>query len=85
MSKRYTRAPRNEYPLCPRCGGPVVGAMMTSRSVVGPDGELYYHPDAVSVHCQSGSCNWDCLLAELPNPPTAPDGSEPRRRPEDPA
>ena len=38
-----------EYPRCPRCGGIVAGAMMTSNAIE-KNGVLYYHPDAVSVY-----------------------------------
>jgi len=57
----------NEYPLCPRCGKAVVGAMMTSRSVM-VDGVTYYHPKAISVYCESASCNYDKLLSDIPFP-----------------
>ncbi len=70
---------RSEYPICPRCGSPVVGAMMTSGAItvngfVRGDRQLheeptYYHPSAISVYCMSASCNWDYPLAELVNPP----------------
>jgi hypothetical protein len=61
------RIPKDEYPICPRCGGSVVGAMMTSGSVV-VDGITYYRPKAVSVYCESGDCNYDQPLANLKNP-----------------
>jgi len=28
----------------------------------------YYHPDAISVYCVSGTCNWDHKLRELTTP-----------------
>ena len=69
---------RHDYPRCPRCGGPVAGAMMTSGAITSdglkPFAEqltsegLYYHPDAVSVYCVSASCNFDKLLREIPTP-----------------
>jgi hypothetical protein len=63
---------RAEYPKCPRCGGPVAGAMMTSQSVDLGFGTaprmIYYHPDAISVYCVSGDCNWDHKLSELTTP-----------------
>ena len=67
------RTPREEYPLCPRCGGPVAGAMMTSNAVVvgfGPlePPEMHYHPRAISVYCVSGSCNYDHKLSDLTTP-----------------
>ena len=55
------------YPLCPLCGCNVVGAMMTSGSIE-REGAVYYHPRAVSVYCESGSCNYDRLLEQLPSP-----------------
>jgi hypothetical protein len=42
--------------------------MMTSGSVE-IDGVRFYRPEAVSVYCSSGGCNYDRLLAELPFPP----------------
>ena len=56
------------YPRCPECGRAVVGAMMTSRSVTQSDGEVYYHPDAISVYCESGDCNWERKLYQIPSP-----------------
>ena len=56
-----------EYPLCPRCGGPVVCATMTS-SAIKHEGEWHYHPRALSLHCQSGECNYDVPLAQIPYP-----------------
>ncbi len=66
------KLPRSEYPRCPRCGGPVAGAMMTSQSVdlgfgVAPR-LTYYHPDSLSVYCVSADCNYDHKLAELTTP-----------------
>lgn len=66
------RLPRSEYPRCPRCGGPVAGAMMTSQSVdlgfeVAPH-MRYYHPDALSVFCVSADCNYDHKLSDLKTP-----------------
>jgi hypothetical protein len=68
---------RSDYPKCPRCDGPVAGAMMTSHAITedgssvgrffAPD-RLYYHPDGISVYCVSGTCNWNKKLAELPTP-----------------
>ena len=63
------------YPICPLCGHPVVGALLTSDSVTGYDKytqevERYYHPRAISVYCSNGDCNYDRLLTELPFPPT---------------
>lgn len=57
------------YPRYPKCGREVVGAMMTSRSVVGEDGDVYYHPNAVTVYCRFGDCNYDERVADLMNPP----------------
>ena len=75
-----SRLPRNEYPLCPRCGGPVAGASMTSQSVDLGFGMAprmtYYHPNALSVYCVSASCNWDHKLFELTTPVPAADGKE---------
>lgn len=66
-----------EYPKCPRCGSTVVGAMMTSEAITGKDGQIYYHPDAISVYCISAACNYDRKLHELKNPPKAfPEPSE---------
>lgn len=77
-------AERKDYPICPWCKRQtIVGAMMTSRAMVihKPDttvnargipsdpGELYYHPDAISVYCCAGDCNYDQPLANLPHPP----------------
>lgn len=76
-SGQSDRLPRSEYPKCPRCGGPVAGAMMTSQSIdlsfgAGPR-LVYYHPNAVSVYCVSADCNWDHKLEELKTPvPEAP-------------
>jgi hypothetical protein len=56
------------YPRCPECGRAVVGAMMTSRSITHSDGEVYYHPNAISVYCESGDCNWDRNLCQIPSP-----------------
>ena len=58
---------RTEYPRCPRCSGPVAGAMMTTNAI--PTGKSYYYPpDAVSVFCVSGDCNYDMPLAALKTP-----------------
>jgi len=66
------RLTREQYPRCPLCGGPVAGAMMTSSSVelrFGVDDPTrYYHPDALSVYCVSGSCNWQAMLGQLTTP-----------------
>jgi len=65
---------RSEYPICPRCGSPVAGALMTSKSisVVKANGEwgkiLFYHPDAISLYCVSGSCNFDHNIADFTTP-----------------
>ena len=68
-SGQSTRTPRSEYPKCPRCGGPVAGAMMTSQSVDLGFGTAprmtYYHPDAISVYCVSEDCNWRDDFGEL--------------------
>lgn len=72
MAKMIKRRTVNEYPRCPRCGGSVVAAMMTSRSVEIGLGR-YYHPDGLSVYCCSGSCNYDVLLEEIPYPPRRED------------
>ena len=56
-----------EYPKCPRCGRAVVGAMMTGRSIMHL-GQRYYHPEDLSVYCESASCNYDQKLGELPTP-----------------
>ena len=70
--ERSARTPREEYPKCPRCGGPVAGAMMTSSSVdlgFGVDKAMrYYHPDAISVYCVSADCNYDHKLSDLTTP-----------------
>lgn len=63
---------REDYPICPKCGGRVAGAMMTSQSVdlsfgTAP-GQIYYHPNALSVYCVSGDCNWDHKLSDLKTP-----------------
>jgi len=67
-----SRTPRSEYPKCPRCGGPVAGAMMTSQSVDLGFGTaprmIYYHPDSISVYCVSASCNYDHKLSDLTTP-----------------
>jgi len=60
-----------EYPKCPRCGRAVVGAMMTGRAIE-RDGQLYYHPDDISVYCESGACNYDQKLSSLPTPSRIP-------------
>ena len=59
---------KHSYPRCPECGRAVVGAMMTSRSIMHSDGEVYYHPDAISVYCESGGCNWDRKIYQIPSP-----------------
>ena len=41
--------------------------MMTGRSVE-VEGVRYYHPDDLSVYCESADCNYDRKLAELPTP-----------------
>lgn len=66
---------REEYPICPRCGGPVAGAMMTSNSVEW-GGVRYYASKAISVYCVSTDCNWDHPLSDLrtPVPPPAEGG-----------
>jgi hypothetical protein len=68
-SKAETRSeqlvPRTEYPACPRCGGHVAGAMMTSGSIV-VDGVTYYRPSALSVYCTT--CNYDKPLSDLKTP-----------------
>jgi len=61
------------YPRCPECGSSVVGAMMTSRSITS-NGKIYYHPEAISVYCESGDCNWDRKLNQIPSP--SKEGSE---------
>lgn len=61
------KAKREDYPKCPQCGGPVVGAMMTSGSVE-VDGVRYYRARAVSVYCPSAHCNYDQPLASLSAP-----------------
>jgi hypothetical protein len=67
---------RSDYPRCPRCGGPVAGAMMTSQSIdlgFGTTPRMtYYHPDAITVYCVSASCNWDHKLSELTTPVPGP-------------
>lgn len=70
------KLPRHEYPICPRCGGPVVGAMMTSGSVEvswpnepGREKRFAYFSEAISVYCCSGECEWDALLGHIPYPP----------------
>lgn len=75
---------RSEYPRCPRCGGPVVSALMTSGSVEvswpdEPDREkrLAYFAKALSVYCCSAECNYDKPLAHIPYPP--PDSERGRR------
>jgi hypothetical protein len=73
--KRYRITPREDYPKCPTCGGPVVGAMMTSKSHE-IDGERYYHPDAISVYCQNAECNYDRNLYEIPSPAPATQGKK---------
>jgi len=69
---RDDRLPRSEYPKCPRCGGPVAGASMTSESVnLGfgtAKGMIYYHPNALSLYCVSADCNWDHKFFELTTP-----------------
>ena len=79
-------ARRQDYPLCPWCGAQtIVGAMMTSNALVvhrptttvnaagkpSHPGERYYHPDAISLYCCSGDCNYDQPIATLVNPPPA--------------
>jgi len=64
---------RKDYPLCPRCGGPVVCATMTSRAIENHDfhtGEKawLYRSDALSLYCQSGDCNYDIPLGQIPYP-----------------
>jgi hypothetical protein len=56
-----------EYPRCPKCGAPVVGVMLTAKSVWGIGG-TYYHPDSVYVHCESLSCDYTAHLDEIPSP-----------------
>lgn len=79
---------RDEYPRCPVCGGPVVAAMMTSGAILAdgskPDSESwltgvahYYEPSALSVYCESSSCNWDQPLGNLTSP--APDATNGER------
>lgn len=68
---------RTDYPICPRCSGPVAVAMMTSHSVDLGFGaaprRIYYHPDAISMYCVSASCNWDQPAAKLTTPAPAED------------
>lgn len=64
----YMRAPRDEYPKCPRCGGPCCAAMMTSAAIRGPNGDWYYHASAISLYCSRGDCNYDHLVVEFPSP-----------------
>ena len=59
---------RKSYPRCPECGSAVVGAMMTSNSITLINGEIYYHADAISIYCESGACNWDRNICEIPSP-----------------
>lgn len=71
---------RDEYPICPRCGSPVAGAMMTTSLAINPDGTpfsaaswrsgdtLYYHPDGISIYCTSADCNWDHPLSAFKTP-----------------
>lgn len=69
---------RSDYPICPLCGGPVAGAMMTSESVNlgfgSAPGMIYYHPSAISVYCVNADCNWDHKLSELTTPVPAVNG-----------
>lgn len=68
---------RKEYPICPRCGGRVAGAMMTSHAIM-DDGtpfvwpcdkeKIYYHRTGISVYCTNADCNWDHLLSDLTTP-----------------
>jgi hypothetical protein len=56
--------------------------MMTSKAIL-PDGtelwgnndntfrsgmRLFYPPESISVYCQSGDCNYDMLVKDLPTP-----------------
>lgn len=64
---------RSDYPRCPRCGGPVAGAMMTSDCIrvlvgIGEVRTIYYAPSSISVYCVSASCNWDHKLSDLTTP-----------------
>lgn len=68
---------RSEYPICPKCSGPMAGAMMTSGAIT-KDGteatgmdvvrgkELYYKSSAISIYCVSAVCEYDALLEEFP-------------------
>jgi len=67
-----------EHPRCPRCGGPVVSAMMTSNAIEADGSKLkypyrnrtlYYAPAALSVYCCNADCNYDAPLASIPYPP----------------
>jgi hypothetical protein len=58
----YECAPRHEYPRCPRCGGVVAGASMTTNAVV-VDGVRYYPASGLSVYCVQ--CNYDRPLHTL--------------------
>ena len=67
------RTPRHEYPKCPRCGGPVAAAMMTSDCIkvlvgIGEVWTIYYAPSALSVYCVLASCNYDHKLSDLTTP-----------------
>jgi hypothetical protein len=64
-----TRKP--PYPICPLCGSPVVGALLTTRAYEDMnEGAIYYDPRDISVYCINADCNYDRLLTELPFPPT---------------
>lgn len=62
---------RAEYPRCPRCGGPVAGALLTSTAIES-GGQIYYPAGAVSVHCASADCNYDMPISALQTPTRVP-------------
>lgn len=66
------KAPREDYPVCPKCGSPMAIAMMTSKGVkLWKDGEAswWYSPSAISIYCTSADCNHDLPAAAIPSPP----------------
>jgi NAD-dependent SIR2 family protein deacetylase len=67
---KFVRAARDEYPLCPRCGGLMAGASMTRRAVV-VHGVRYYPASALSVYCVK--CGHDKPLHTLKTPVPAPE------------